>query len=1041
MLIPVPFAPDRPKLLTATVEEEQSRVAELEERLKTSEQAARELADSAKLYKSLFAGVATAVTIRSLEDQSFIDCNLAALRLYRADSVAQLRDSKPSDLSPETQADGTATVQALRVHVASAIEKGFHRSEWLARRLDGCLFAAEIRTAILELEGGRKVMQTLIEDITARKEAEAAQRRRAARDDLVARILRRFLDGNAREASRFATESLSTFFGVDAETVSGWLASPGALEAEDAALVRLVGEIVEMARAREQAQEELLSSEERYRMLVERSRNAILTFDMEGKVTFANPAASELAGYSAEEWDGLSVFDLVVPDERGRLAEVVEEARQGVSMEVPRQWSVRRKDGSVRRVESLRTPVRDRDGAIVGSQIVVGDITERHRTEQIRQAAQLELARASEEALAANRAKTAFVANMSHELRTPLNGVIGMVDLLAHTALDARQKRYVEVARASATLLLSVINDVLDFSKIEAGRLDLERIEFSFAEVIEEVTTTLELAAEEKGLELTCRTDPSLTAPLVGDPARLRQVLVNLITNAIKFTSRGEVAVSATLVSKEGDEPRVRVQVRDTGVGITHEAQRRLFKPFSQLDASTTRAHHGTGLGLAICRELVGRMGGDIGVESKPDEGSVFWFTLRLERPNGAHVHGGRADADQRLVGLRVIAVDDNATNREILRANLSMAGMECHVASSAHEALSMLVAAADAAAPYALALLDQHMPGVDGSELARRIRADPRLAAVRLVMLGSMGRPLEAHELEALGIRSWATKPIGRTQLLRALLAALADPWPASAVVGRGAQAPSRRCRLLLVEDNPINAEVAIEILRTAGYDVELVRTGVQAVESVKAGDYELVLMDCQLPGIDGYEATRRIRSFESSCEKTDRRVPIVALTASAALEDLARASGAGMDDHISKPVDARRLLDVVAVRIGGGTKSLERASRKPATAAIDLVRALSRLQGNRELLSRLVLQFRQEAARALARLRQGVRARDRAAVGYAAHRLRGQALSLDAAALGSELEALEAGASRDSWVEIESALIAVERELDRVLDALTQS
>src|SRR5580658_10243869 len=355
-----------------------------------------------------------------------------------------------------------------------------------------------------------------------------------------------------------------------------------------------------------------------------KTRSAILVFDLEGFVTFANPAASELAGYSPEDWHGVRVFDLVVPEEHPQLSETVELARLGAPMVVPREWSVRRKDGAIRRVESLRTPVRDRDGAVIGAQIVVSDITERHRTEQMRHAAQLELARASEEALAASRAKSAFVANMSHELRTPLNGVIGMVDLLAQTALDVRQKRYVEVARASASLLLSVINDVLDFSKIEAGRLDLERIEFSFAEVIEEVTTTLELAAEEKGLELTCRTDPSLTAPLVGDPARLRQVLVNLITNAIKFTSRGEVAVSATLVSKEGDEPRVRVQVRDTGVGITHEAQRRLFKPFSQLDASTTRAHHGTGLGLAICRELVGRMGGDIGVESTPDEGSVF---------------------------------------------------------------------------------------------------------------------------------------------------------------------------------------------------------------------------------------------------------------------------------------------------------------------------------------------------------------------------------------------------------------------------------
>jgi PAS domain S-box-containing protein len=1040
MLIPVSFAPDRPKLSGASVEEDQSRIAELEQRLQTSEQAVRELADSAKLYKALFGGVATAVTIRSLDDQSFIDCNLAALRLYRADSVEQLRDSKPGDLSPAAQADGTATSIALRSHVALAIEKGFQRSEWLARRLDGSCFSAEIRTAILELEGGRKVMQTLVEDISARKQAEVAHSRRAARDDLVARILRRFLDGNAQEAARFAIESLSAFFGASPKMVAAWLTSPDALEAEDAALMRLVGEIVEMARDRQAVQEELLSSEERYRMLVERSRNAILTFDMEGTVTFANAAACELAGYGAEEMHGLKVYDLVVPEERPQVSEAVEQARQGAVMVAPRAWTVRRKDGVVRHVESLRTSVRDKEGAIVGAQIVVSDITERHRTEQIRQAAQLELARATEEALAANRAKSAFVANMSHELRTPLNGVIGMVDLLAETALDVRQKRYVEVARASASLLLSVINDVLDFSKLEAGRLDLERIAFSFAEVIEEVTTTLELAAEEKGLELSCQTDASLTAPLVGDPARLRQVLVNLITNAIKFTAHGEVAVSATLDSTPHDAPRVRVRVRDTGVGIAHEAQNRLFKPFSQVDSSPTRAHRGTGLGLAICRELLGRMGGEIGVESQPDEGSVFWFTVCLERPADGQALGGSVRADHRLVGVRVIAVDDNATNREILRAHLSNAGMVCDVASSAEEALQMLVAAVESGAPYALGLLDQHMPGVDGSELARRIRADLRLAALRLVMLGSMGRPLGTRELDALGIRSWTTKPIWRTQLLRALVAALGDPAPVDSVARDTGRAPKSRRRLLLVEDVPINAEVALEILRNSGYDVELATTGIQAVESVKTGDYDLVLMDCQLPGIDGYEATRQIRDLEALSGPAKRRLPIVALTASAALEDLERASRAGMDDHISKPVDARRLLDVVAGQIESrpGPDAAE-SKRRPARAVVDLERALGRLQGNRDLLALLILQFRREGVLALDRLRQGVNLRDKAAVAYAAHRLRGQALSLDAEVLGSELGTLEAAAIRAAWVDVEGALVAVERELERVLDGLT--
>jgi signal transduction histidine kinase/DNA-binding response OmpR family regulator len=711
MLIAVPVAQDRPDVPDG-VEVDRLRVAELEQRLQASENAARELADSARLYKALFDGVATAVTIRSLDDQSFIDCNLAALRLYRADSMAQLRDSKPTDMSTETQPDGSPSAQALRHHVTLAIENGFQRCEWRARRLDGSVFLADIRIAILELAGGRKVMQTLIEDITERK---------------------------------------------------------------------------------------------------------------------AN--------------------------------------------------------------------------------------------EEIRQAAQLELARASEDALAASRAKSAFIANMSHELRTPLNGVIGMVDLLAQTELDARQRRYVDVSRASARLLLSVINDVLDFSKIEAGRLDLDRTEFSVADVIEEVVTTLEFAADEKGLALACQSDPVLAAPLVGDPARLRQVLVNLITNAIKFTSRGEVTVRAEFDCASDEASRVRVQVRDTGVGIAREAQSRLFKPFFQVDSSSTRPHGGTGLGLAICRELVQRMGGDIGVESTSGEGSVFWFTVRLEHPS-------QTQPNERL--------------------------------------------------------------GADGRSSAR------------------------AHEAEAL----------------------------VSAGHAGASHARASRGQILLVEDTPVNAEVVIEILRIAGYAVDLVTDGLQAVEAVKKTSYDLVLMDCQVPGIDGYEATRRIRALEACAAAMSARLPIVALTASAALEDLERARVAGMDGHIAKPIDARRLLDVVARRID--TRLVGREGDlddgvKAASGVIDLDRALSRLQGNRDLLSRLIGQFQEEAATGAARLRHGVRERDKAAVTYAAHRLRGQALSLDAGSLGSALEALENAVAHEAWPHVEGALAVADRELDRVLDALT--
>ena len=1011
----------------------------------------RALADSERLYRALFEGMASAVTIRSLEDQSFIDCNPAALTLYRATSVEQLRGTKVTVLSAETQSDGTPTLEALRRHVALAVQNGRQRSEWLARRIDGSLFVADIHTAIVELEGGRRVMQTIVEDITERKNAEAALERRARRDEVVARISRYFLEPDVEAAAGFAAQSLGDFLGVSAAMVSEWFRAPPSLGdvvawGDEAALVLLVGEMVALARARADAEDALRSGEERYRSLVERSHDAIFTFDPDGKIVFASPAAEQILGYSAEEWPGMAIVDVVVPDEVTAANEVLAAARVGIAGP-PREWTVRHKNGTLVRVESSRSPVRDKHGTVIGSQIIVRDISERHRAEQMRQAAAQELDRAREDAVAASRAKSAFVANMSHELRTPLNGVIGMVDLLSGTSLDARQKRYAEVARSSASLLLSVINDILDFSKIEAGKLELERIEFSFSDVMEEVATMMELAAEDKGLELTCQTDAALRSTLVGDPVRIRQVLVNLISNAVKFTSSGEVGVRATLAREAGHRSYVRIDVRDTGVGISEDSQKKLFQAFSQVDATTTRKHGGTGLGLAICRELVHRMGGTIGVESTTGGGSTFWFTLDLEHP--VEPHGRVASIDARLKGLRVLAVDDNATNRELLRAQLAAAGMRCEVAASGEDALRKLAAAAEEQAPFPLAVLDQQMPEMDGLELTRRIKADVRIARTRLVMLGSIGRPLDPLQLRALGVLTWATKPIWRAHLLRALSAALDDEGAGTTVPGEPQAAREMapqarhapRMRILLVEDTPINAEVVTEILSMAGYAVELAVDGLQAVEATETGAFDLILMDCQLPGIDGYEAARRIRVLESSRAvpgRRLRRVPILALTASATVEDMDRARVAGMDGHIAKPVDARRLLAEIAGHEASAGERAVDAAIVHTNCVVDLSRALDRFMGNRKLLDRVVEQFRGEADRTKRSLRDALEQHDIGAIGYAAHRLRGQALALDAHPLAGALDALEAAVAGGDWNEIAPAQMTAAREIDRVIAEL---
>jgi two-component system, sensor histidine kinase and response regulator len=1026
------------------------RILDLERQLEDTKRAAHALADSERLYRALFDGTATAVTVRSLEDQSFLYCNQAAIALYRAANVEQLRGSRVTDLSAEIQPDGTPSPEGLRAHVMAAIRNGTERCEWVAKRLDGTLFTADIRIAIVSLESGRKVMQTIVEDITDRKVAQESLERRARRDELVGQISRRFLETDVESAVRYAVESAAAFLGAGVGTVKEWLDAPDpkgpAIQGDGAGLVGIIRETVALARAKADVQAALRSEEERYRTLVERSHDAIITFDIHGKIRFASPSTERLVGYSAEEIVGKDAADFVVPEERPDLATRIAEAAAGHEATAVT-WTLLRRDGGTVRVEAARSPIRDKNGVVIGAQSVLRDITERDRALQMREAVAVELERAREDALAASRAKSAFVANMSHELRTPLNGVIGMVDLLSGTNLDARQRRYVEVARSSASLLLSVINDILDFSKIEAGKLDLEQIEFSFSDVVEEVATLMELSAEDKGLELSCQTEPELSL-FYGDPTRIRQVLVNLISNAVKFTRAGEVAVRASLAGDAGGQALVRVDVRDTGVGIAPGLRQKLFHPFSQLDPSTTRKHGGTGLGLAICRELVHRMGGEIGVESIPDRGSTFWFTLRLERVDLAPPRISQVDA--RLAGLRVLAVDDNATNREVLRAQLAAAGTRCSIASSGEQALRLLLDAAEAGDAFSLAVLDQHMPEMDGLEVARRIREDPRIDAVRIVMLGSIGRPLDTRQLQALGVLTWATKPIWRAQLLRALAAAL-DGTAFVPARRRDSQAPPAppppsgrgpRARILLVEDTPVGAEVVTEILRSAGYEVDLAVDGLRAVDAARNGTFDLILMDCQLPGIDGYEATRRIRAMESLgalSRSSSNRVPILALTASAALEDKERARLAGMDGHIAKPIDSRRLLTAIAEHDGADAVDVELDLRaRERVPVVDLVRALDRLMGNRELLARLVAQFREEAERARASFREAMAGRDVGAIGYVAHRLRGQALALDALGLSSALDALEKALRAGDWDATEAAHRDMESSMDVVLKAL---
>ena len=672
---------------------------------------------------------------------------------------------------------------------------------------------------------------------------------------------------------------------------------------------------------RRQAAERLRVAAELNTAIVRAANVAVISTDATGTITAFNPTAERWLGWPAGELVGRqtpAVFHLAeevvarardLSEELGRpiapgFEVFVARARDGGSEE--REWTYVRKDGERFPVWLSISALHDGRGAVTGFLGVAADITERQQAEQA-------LREASAAAHESARLKSQFLANMSHEIRTPMNGVVGMVDLLLDTRLTDEQRTLADTVRTSAESLLTIINDILDFSKIEAGQLTFEAIPFDLREPVEGCLGLLAERAHGKGLELAYLIEENVPTRVIGDAGRLHQVLLNLVGNAVKFTAHGEVVVRVVRVAEADRRVQLRFEVRDTGIGLTPEQQTRLFQPFVQADGSTTRKYGGTGLGLAICRQLVGLMGGDIGIESEPGRGSTFWFTAALPLQEAAPTVIPHRAA---LAGLRALIVDDNATNRDILARQLAAWRVESAATTGGEMALAMLRSATAAGTPFAFAVLDMQMPGMSGLQLAQAVHAEPALAGLKMIILTSMGRSLTRTELDEAGVGRCLVKPVRQAQLHEALTVLLGSaPGGGSAAPSRAATAaitPTEptadlQLRILVAEDNLVNQHVARRQLEKFGYRPKLVGNGEQAVAAALAEPFDVILMDCQMPEVDGFEATRRIRSWEAerrAAGETVARLYIVAMTANAMQGDREACLAAGMDDYVSKPV-----------------------------------------------------------------------------------------------------------------------------------------
>jgi two-component system, sensor histidine kinase and response regulator len=676
-----------------------------------------------------------------------------------------------------------------------------------------------------------------------------------------------------------------------------------------------------------QTEKALRESEIKYRRMFEILQDVYYQTDANGILTVMSPALYPISGWRPEELIGHPVTEVYKdPATRDMLMDALMKEGMVHDYEV----ALKAKDGTTIFTSVSAQILQDDQGRPTGVSGTLRDITLRKRAEdelvetnKKLVEANAKLARATDhanemaiQAEAANRAKSEFLANMSHEIRTPMNGVIGMTGLLLDMGLTEEQQQCAEIVRKSGETLLSLINGILDFSKIEAGKLDLEVLDFDLRDIVADTAEVIAFKAQEKGLELACFVDPDVPSCLRGDPSRLRQVLSNLGINAVKFTAEGEVSIHVSVAERAGRHVTLRFEVRDTGIGIPQEKLPILFSPFTQADGSTTRKYGGTGLGLSISKQLVELMGGQMGVSSVPGKGSMFWFTALLDvcMDRGIAVSAPTHD----LAGVRTLVVDDNATNRFFAATLLRSWGCDPGEAPDGKTGLEKLKDAAGQGIPYRVALLDMQMPEMDGEELGARIMEDPELRATGLIMVTSLGQNTDRSRLKNMGFVDCISKPVREADLRNSL--ALCLDGNRRREVSRHAQGdssvPESHGHILIAEDNVVNQLVAVKLLKKMGHRVDTVANGAEAIKSLAQIPYDLVLMDCQMPEMDGFESTIRIRSGEAGPSRAS--TPIIAMTAHVMQGDRENCLSAGMDDYVSKPIDPGVLAETLARWLG---------------------------------------------------------------------------------------------------------------------------